>query len=100
MSNYITWTVIIYINQKTEIGYHYRIVDEAFRVKKSIWEDAGGQIYSTTALLKRRKDLKTSKWGKSGDGTVSYNSLNWCQTWHTNEPIIYEKTTIVDTSSR
>lgn len=88
------------INERTEIAYQYRIVDEAFRLKKSIWEDKGGEIYSTTALLNRRENLPPSVFSKSGDGTVSYNSLNWCQTWHVGEVIQSGKNTSVDTSSR
>lgn len=88
------------INEKTEIGYQYRIVDEAFRLKKTVWEDDGGEIYSTTALRNRKENLGQSSWGKSGDGTVTYNSLNWCQAWHTSDVEITEVPTVVDTSSR
>jgi hypothetical protein len=88
------------INEKTEIAYRYRIVDEAFRIKKIIWEDQGGEVYSTTALLNRKKVISRSVWGKSGDGSVSYNSLNWCQAWHVSDVRLTEVPTKVDTSSR
>ena len=88
------------INEKTELSYQYRIVDEAFRLKKIIWEDNGGEVYSTTALLNRKDPLLTSTWGKSGDGTVTYNSLNWCQAWHTGDVELTDFPTVVDTSSR
>ena len=88
------------INAPTELGYQYRVIDNSFRLKKTIWEDSGGEIYSTTALLKRKKNIAMSEWGKSGDGTITYNSLSWGQTWHHGDVNVTHIPTVVDTSSR
>lgn len=70
------------INEPTEIGFHYKIYDDTFRLKKSIIEQDGGEIYSLTALLSRKSFLQsTSHFNISGDGTVPYYSLSWCKEW-------------------
>ena len=88
------------VNQPTEVGFHYKIIDETFRLKKSILEE-NGLIYSQTALLSRKTFLHYSNRNFSGDGTVPYNSLNWCKEWHSNENISHSETpTTVDQTSR
>lgn len=88
------------VNEKTELAFDYRQMDEGFRLKKMIWEDSGGEVYSTTSILNKKESISRSEAGKSGDGTVTYNSLAWSHTWHVGNVTTTHLPTLVDMSPR
>jgi len=88
------------VNEKTELAFDYRQMDEGFRLKKMIWEDSGGEVYSTTSILNKKESISRSPSGKSGDGTVTYNSLAWSHTWHVSNVTTTLLPTLVDMSPR
>jgi hypothetical protein len=89
------------INEPTEIGYHYKATDEGLVLKKWLWEGHGGELYSTSFTSLNRQALGTSDYHKSGDGSVPYTSLSWCNAWHLAEPeITHTQTTFEDGNTR
>ena len=89
------------INEPTEIGYHYKATEDGPVLKKWLWEGDGGELYSTSFTAIKSQSLGFSEFLKSGDGSVPYTSLSWCNAWHLGEPeITHTQTTFEDGNTR